>query len=345
MSVPLKPVEEQVIVLTGGTSGIGLATARMAAERGARVVIASRGRADLRRVAREIRKLGGEATYAEADVADPDALREVAEVARKEFGGFDTWVNNAGVSIYGRLEDVSLKDARRLFDTNYWGVVGGSLVAVEHLREYGGALINVGSVLSDVAIPLQGHYSASKHAVKGFTDALRVELEKDDAPISVSLVKPSSIDTPYTEHAKNLMNRKPSLPPPVYSPDVVARAILRCAERPTREITVGGGGRFLSALGTAAPRLLDKYSEKVIYEQQQGEAQRRSRRRNTLYRPRRGDVAERGEYEGHVAESSVYTKSALHPMRTALAVAMLGVGAAIALNSRGRGDTLTGEGQ
>ncbi|HEX2189914.1 MAG TPA: SDR family oxidoreductase [Longimicrobiaceae bacterium] len=335
MKIELKPLNEQVVVITGASSGIGLATARLAAKRGARVVLTSRDKADLKKAVRSIQDAGGEATYAVADVADLDGLRGVAGHAVREFGGIDTWINNAGVSIYGRIEEVSPEDARRLFETNYWGVVNGSLVAVEHLRANGGALVNVGSVLSDRAIPLQGHYSASKHAVKGFTDALRMELEEEGAPVSVSLVKPSSIDTPYTQHARNLMDREPSLPPPVYSPRVVARTILRCAEQPVRDVTVGAGGRMLAGMGNVSPRLADRYMESTIFDQQKGDEPAPRRRRDTLFRPRRGDVEERGGYPGHVAKTSAYTGVKLHPIRTALAVAALGAGVAMALRSEG----------
>ena len=133
------------------------------------------------------------------------------------------------MSIYGPIADVPLADARRLFETNYWGVVHGSLAAVAQLRERGGALINVGSVLSDTTMPLQGHYSASKHAVKGFTDALRIELAEEGAPVAVVLVKPSAIDTPYPEHAGNHLGVAPKHQAPVYAPDVVAAAILDAA--------------------------------------------------------------------------------------------------------------------
>jgi NAD(P)-dependent dehydrogenase (short-subunit alcohol dehydrogenase family) len=232
MSVSLKKLSEQVVVVTGASSGIGLATAREAARRGARVVLVARDEIDLRSAADAIRADGGRAMYVAADVADFDQVAAVAERTVDAFGGIDTWVNNAGVSIYGRITDVPLADARRLFETNYWGLVHGSLVAVPHLRRGGGVLINVGSVLSDTTMPLQGHYSASKHAVKGFTDALRIELEEEDAPVAVVLVKPAAIDTPYPEHAANHLGVGPKHQAPVYAPDVVAAAILDAAEHP-----------------------------------------------------------------------------------------------------------------
>ena len=333
MSVKLKKLEEQTLVITGGTSGIGLATAKMAAERGARVMLASRDKADLRRAVNEIRDAGGEASYVVADVAHPGQVQDVVNAVLDDYGGFDTWINNAGVSIYGRLEDVPLEDARRLFDTNYWGVVNGCVAAVPHLRRRGGALINVGSALSDRAIPLQGHYCASKHAVKGFTDALRMELEEEGAPISVTLIKPSAIDTPYPEHARNHMDVEPMNPPPVYAPEVVAEAILKCAEKPTRDVFVGAGGRLLAGLGTLAPRITDRYMEATMFEQQRSDEPTRGDDHDTLYQPLPGDVAEDGDYPGHVMQSSVYTRAALHPGWTRLGLGALGVGLALAWRS------------
>lgn len=146
MKIELKKLADQVVVITGASSGIGLATAKMAAERGARVVLASRDDEDLRRAVDEIRGQGGRATHVVADVADFEAVRGIVDAAIREFGGFDTWVNNAGVPIYGRIEEVMLDGARRLFETNYWGVVNGSLAALPQLKQHGGALINVGSV-------------------------------------------------------------------------------------------------------------------------------------------------------------------------------------------------------
>jgi len=176
MSVRLKKIADQVIVITGASSGIGLTTARMAARRGARLVLAARNEGALRQLAAEIARDGGEATYVAADVGNEDDVRGITRAAIERFGGFDTWVNDAGVGIYGGLLDVSTADSRRLFDTNFWGVVYGSLEAARHLRgrtgPFGGAIINIGSEVSDRAIPVAGMYAASKHAVKGFTDAL-----------------------------------------------------------------------------------------------------------------------------------------------------------------------------
>src|SRR5206468_2433942 len=202
-------VEKQVIVITGASSGIGLTTARLAARRGARLVLAARNEEALRRLTDEINSAGGRSVYVVADVANEGDLKKVEGEALAQFGNFDTWINNAATSIYGKLEDVPIDDFRRLFETNFWGTVYGSLIAARNLKINGGALINVGSTLSDRAIPLQGMYCASKHAVRGFTDALRMELEAEKAPISVTLVKPAAIDTPYKDHARNYLDVEP----------------------------------------------------------------------------------------------------------------------------------------
>ncbi|GAB3675103.1 SDR family oxidoreductase [Halopiger thermotolerans] len=308
MTQPMKPLEEQVIVVTGASSGIGLTTARMAADRGARVVLAARSEDALREATDEIRAAGGDAEYVVADVRDRDDVREIAHVAEATYGGFDTWINGAGVSIYGKLEDVPVEDMRDQFDVNVWGLLYGSLAAVDHFEDAGGGrLINIGSIASDRAVLLQGSYSASKHAVKGFTDALRMELEAEGAPVSVTLVKPSAIDTPLAEHAKNHMDAAATLPPPVYAPETVARTILHAAAAPDpeREITVGGGGKNMTALGRVAGGLMDAIMEAFFVDLQRKDAPPTDA--NALDEPT-GDLEQRGGYEGHVADSSLYTR-------------------------------------
>ena len=326
----LKKLSEQVVVITGASSGIGLCTAKMAASRGARVVLAARGEEALAKAVDTIERRGGSAVSVVADVANEDDARRIAEMAIASYGGIDTWVNNAGVSIYGRLSDIPLEDARRLFDVNFWGMVHGCSAAIPYLREHGGALINIGSMVSDQALPLQGIYVASKHAVKGYTDALRLELEEEGASISVSLVKPAATDTPFFEHAKNYMEAAPKPPAPVYDPTIVATTILECAERPVRDVFVGGGGRMIAGMGTLAPRLTDRYLERSMFESQQydhpGDGS------DSLYGPSAPEGRERGEYDGHVMKSSAYTTAALHPAATALV--MLGVGLVAAAGYR-----------
>jgi short-subunit dehydrogenase len=315
MRFKLKKLEDQVIVITGASSGIGLTAAEMAADAGARVVLSSRNEDDLRHAVERIRTRGGRAISVVADVADPEAVEEIGRRTVHEFGGFDTWVNNAGLGLYGRSEDIPLADKRRLFDINFWGVVHGCRTAVPHLKREGGALINIGSIVSDRATPLLGIYSASKQAVKGYTDALRMELEEEGARVSVTLVKPSATNTPFIEHAGNYMEAEPEFPPPVYAPEVVARAILRCAEKPTREITVGGAGRMMTAMGTVAPRLTDLYMESTMFDQQKRDEP--PRRHDALYEPQR-DGRRRGPTERVTLNRSAYTRAALSDVSRAL---------------------------
>lgn len=331
MKLALKDISDQVMVITGASSGIGLATAQLAARKGARVVLNSRDEADLRTAVAGIKTEGGDAIYHVGDVADPQAMSALAERAVSHYGRIDTWVNNAGVSTYGRIEEVSLEDARRLFDTNYWGVVHGSLAALPHLRLEGGALINVGSILSSTGYPLQGHYTASKHAVKGFTDSLRIELEESALPVSVTLIQPAAIDTPYPQHAKSYLGVEPKHLPPVYAPEVVAEAIVHCARKPERDVLVGGAGKVFSTTDKYAPRLGDFMKEKTGFAGQYSEHPDRGI--DTLHAPRAGDGRVRGDYPGRVLQSSLYTKARLNRSATILGLTVLGAGLALASRS------------
>jgi short-subunit dehydrogenase len=326
MKVQLKKLEQQVMVITGATSGIGLATARRAASKGGRLVLAARNDDALRQLAAEIVNQGGQAVHVGADVGVEDDVRRIARTAIDRFGGFDTWVNNAGVSIYGKALDVSVEDMKRVIDTNLWGVIYGSRIACEHLRTRGGALINIGSEVSDKAVPLQGIYSTSKHAVKGWTDALRMELEQENAPVSVTLIKPAAIDTPYPQHAKNYLEDEPQHTPPVYAPEAVAEAILYAAENPVRDLFVGGGAKLVSSMANWAPRLADKLVGKAV--SSGTHSGRPPLPGNALHQPGEG-LRERGDYPGFVQNTSLYTRATMHPAIAGMAA----VGAGLALGA------------
>jgi len=277
-----KPIGRQVIVITGASSGIGLATALTAAEKGATVVMLARSEQTLAEIAEEIRASGGRALALTVDVGDADAVAEAVDRIVGEFGRIDTWVNNAGVSIYGSLDEIGLEDARRLFDTNFWGVVHGSLAALPHLRRENGALINVGSEVSEAVVPLQGMYTASKHAVKGFTDALRVEVENvDRSGMSVVLIQPTAVNTPFPEHARNYMSREPKLPDPQIDPAQVAAAIIDAAQSGGRDIKVGSMARLNVMASRLMPRVADRLSARQVDKQQLDEAPIRPQ--GTLY--------------------------------------------------------------
>ncbi|OON69102.1 SDR family oxidoreductase [Hymenobacter sp. CRA2] len=319
MATKLKPLKQQILVITGASSGIGLLTAQMAAAQGAKVVLAARNHAELQRIEEELRAHGHQVVAVAADVASQADVARIAETAVEHFGGFDTWINDAGVSIWGRLEEGSDEDHRRLFDTNYWGVVYGSLTAARQLKNRGGAIINVGSVASDVALPLQGMYSASKHAVKGFTDALRMELEEEGAPVSVTLIKPAAINTPFPQHARNYMKEEPKLPPPVYAPEEVAKAILHAAAHPERDVFVGGGGKVMSSFSKHLPRAMDKLSETVMVKEQKRDERPRNPR-GALHQPGQ-DGQVHGDHPGYVMKTSLYTRANRHPVLTATLLA------------------------
>jgi NAD(P)-dependent dehydrogenase (short-subunit alcohol dehydrogenase family) len=320
MKPTLKPISEQVVVITGASSGIGLVTAKAAARTGARVVLAARNEADLRHAIETIRHEGGRAIYVVADVADAGQVNALAEAAIGEFGRIDTWVNNAAVSLYGRIDELPLYEMRRQFDVNYWGQVHGCRAALPHLRENGGAIINVGSALSDRAIPLQGNYCAAKHALKAFTDALRMELEEAGLPISVTLVKPASVDTPFFEKARTHLGVEPQPVPPVYAPEVVADVILHAAQHPLRELIAGGAGAKLSA-ARFVPRLADVYMERWAFQSQRTEIPSNGRPDN-LFSPVASDGGERGRnWDGHTRRTSLYSQAFLH-RRAALFIAL-----------------------
>jgi short-subunit dehydrogenase/quinol monooxygenase YgiN len=333
MSVSLKPIADQVIVITGASSGIGLATARMAAARGAKLVLAARSRDALDTLAREIIAGGGQALVVVADVAKQDDVARIAQGAIERFGGFDTWVNNAGTGMYGRLEGIPVDEMKKLFDVNLWGVVHGSLEALKHLKQRGGALINLGSVVSHRAIALQGVYSATKHAVKAFTDEFRVGVEMDGAPVSVSLVKPAAIDTPFTVNAKNYLDSEPQHVPPVYAAETVADAILHCATVPTRDIFVGSGGKMIAEAEHFAPGLVDKgMAFAVAPATPSGHAPLRAADESILDRPSERLVT-MGNYPGHTQKVSLYTKAMEHPVLASAIVAGVGLAAGTLLKA------------
>ena len=328
MKIDLLPLQEQVIVITGASSGIGLVTARQAAALGARVVLAARNEHGLQTAVTGIRREGGRAIHVAADVSDRDHVEGIAAAAVREFGRIDTWVNNAAVSMYGRITELSIDEMRRQMDVNYWGQVYGSITAVRHLRGRGGALVNIGSALCDRAIPLQGNYCAAKHALKAFTDALRMELEEEGVPISVTLVKPASIDTPFFEKARTYLGVEPQPVPPVYAPEVVSEVILEAARRPIRELIAGGSGAKLSA-ARFTPRLADLYMERWTFDAQRTDKPANGRPDN-LYAPVAEDGGERGRtWSGHTRRSSLYTRAFLRPR----AAAVVSAGLALAVGA------------
>lgn len=256
--INLKPLDQQVAVILGGSSGIGRETALRLADAGAKVVVAARSEPGLASLMHEIADRGGDAVSLPCDVADRRQVEAVAELAMETFGRIDTWVNVAAVSIYATVEETTPAEFRRVMDINFMGQLHGVQTALPHLRREGrGALISISSVESMVSLPLHGAYAASKHAVEGMIDALRRELMAEGVPISITSIKPASVNTPFFNASRNRMEVKPKGPPPFYEPGVVADCVLYAAAHPVRDLYAGGAARMMTMSEALTPRLVD----------------------------------------------------------------------------------------
>ncbi|QYE34413.1 SDR family NAD(P)-dependent oxidoreductase [Polymorphobacter sp. PAMC 29334] len=325
-AVRLKPVSDQVIVVTGASSGIGLATCEAAAQAGAKVVMTARNREALADAQARLTASGAMVEIVVADIADPDATDRIAAAAIARFGRIDTWVNNAAAAPVGRVVDTPIDDQRRVFDVGYWGTVRGSVTALAHLKDHGGAIINVGSIESDRAVILQATYSAMKHAVKGFTDAFRTEVEADGLPVSVTLIRPAAIHTPFPEHARNFTGHPITLPPVIYDPRLVARAIVFAAANPRRGLSIGGTGVLGTALAQHFPRLTDLMLERFGEALQTFDKAPPADRADNLWEPRTDAVDSR--QDAYVRTHSVWLEAQLRPW---LAVGLTGAAAVAGL--------------
>ena len=235
-------VMNSVIVITGASSGIGRATALRCAGEGARLVLVARGASTLEAVARECRKRGAKAIAVAADVTDPAQLENVAARAVSEFGQLDVWVNNAAVGSFGRLADIPPGDFQRVLDVNISGYVNGARAALARFTAQGsGVLVNVASIVGETPLPYSAAYSMSKAAVRALSVSLRSELARDGMDgVDVCTVLPATIDTPFYQHAANYSGRRAAAMPPVYTPDRVAKTVVKAIVHPRREIVAGG---------------------------------------------------------------------------------------------------------
>ena len=264
-----KQINEQVVVVTGASSGIGRATARMFAARGASVVIGARNAEGLNDLAQEIKRMGGQVVAVTVDVSEREQVNKLARVAVEHFGRIDTWVNNAGVSLYATFDKLTDAEIRRVLDVNFMGTVYGMQAAIPIMRNHGGGtIINVSSIAGKRAIPLQSVYSASKYAIVGLGEAVRAELANEEVEINICTICPPSINTPFFDHARTKEGRAPKPLPPVYEPDRVAEAIILCAENPQREVLIGSASKVFAILNTVAPNLSDWYLGKTGIEGQ-----------------------------------------------------------------------------
>lgn len=310
-----KPLPNQCVVVVGASSGIGRATALAFAGAGARVVVTARSAGDLEDLVERIREGGGEALPLVADVTRPEEVQQVACRAVAQYGGIDTWVNAAAVTVYGRVEEVSPEEYERVLRVNALGQVHGALAALPHLRAGGGVLIGIGSVESYRAVPLQAAYAMSKFAVRGFYDALRIELAEEGAPVAVSTILPVGIDTPLFEHARAHQRSLPKPPPPVYAPEVVASAIVRAAVRPTREVPVGAPALAFVLAQRLSPGLSDAVMAAGGLLARVQRSSLPDDPRDNLHAPMTGTGRAGGRYPGRVLRRSVLTRLVAHRIR------------------------------
>jgi NAD(P)-dependent dehydrogenase (short-subunit alcohol dehydrogenase family) len=262
----LKPLSEQVVVVMGASSGIGRATALRFADEGAKVVVAARGEPGLRSLTAEIESRGGCATAVPADVTDLAQVQAVADRAVTTYGRLDTWVHMAGVLLVAGFDDTTPAEFARVVQVNLLGQVHGAKAALPHLRRRGGAFISMSSMGAKRSIPLQTAYCASKHGIDGFLEALRVELQRDGVPVSVTQIMPGTINTPLFDNARTKTGFKPVAPPPAYPARVVADAIAHAAAHPVRDVVVGGSAKAIITAEAFAPRLLDALLRRLGYE-------------------------------------------------------------------------------
>lgn len=250
----MQSLKNLVTVITGGSSGIGRATALEFARQGGTLVLCARESAPLEEVAEECRVRGGRALALPADVTEEAEVIELARLAAEEFGKVDVWINNAAVTMFGRFEDLPSSDFRQVVETNLFGYIHGARAVLPLFREQGhGTLINVSSIVGLIGQPLTSAYTTSKFAIDGLTESLRMEL-MDTPSINVCEILPGSIDTPLFQHAANYSGRAIKPMDPIYRPEEVARAIAKCVVRPKPRVFVGATPKMLSALARLAPR-------------------------------------------------------------------------------------------
>jgi NAD(P)-dependent dehydrogenase (short-subunit alcohol dehydrogenase family) len=338
----LKPINEQVVVVCGASSGIGRKTALTLAERGAKVVVSARHDEGLESLVEEIRSAGGEATAVAADVTRFSDMQAVADMAADTYGRIDTWIQTAAISLYAKFEETEPDEFARVIEVNLIGTAHAAKAALPHLKKTaqqdgGAALICTSSVEGKRAMPLQSAYASSKHGIIGMLDAIRVELQEEGVPVSVTNVMPAGINTPLFNKARTKMGVKPMPVPPIYEPDVVANVMLYAAQHPTRDISAGGAAKSFIWGQKFTPRMLDKVLTKTGFAGQMTDEPKSADAPANLYKPVDGEDRVYGDFSDQ-AKGSIATWFDTHPMagRVIKGAALAGVAFAVTRAMRTR---------
>ena len=325
-----KPIREQVVVITGASSGIGREAALRFASQGASVVLAARNEEALEEVAGQVRARGGKALVVVTDVSLWEQVAHLASEAVARFGRIDTWVNNAGISGYATFENLPVADMERIIRVNLLGTMYGVKAALPVLKRQGaGTIINVGSGLGVRSIPLQGTYCTSKAGVKGFTEALRMEMRHDHPDIHATLILPAAINTPFYDNARSRMGIRPKAMPPIYEAGAVAEAIVFAAAHPRRDVYIGSASKALAVLESIAPDITDRLMARTLFKMQQKWDEPGDNAPDNMDGPVPGPGKVAGSYGDQSKSFSLYTKVfGLHPSRARL-LGALALGAAL----------------
>jgi NAD(P)-dependent dehydrogenase (short-subunit alcohol dehydrogenase family) len=297
--------KHEVVVITGASAGVGRATAREFGRHGASIGLIARGTERLDATRKEIESLGGRALVLPCDVADPEQVEKSAAAVEAEFGTIDVWVNNAMASVFSPVELMTPDEFKRVTEVTYLGVVYGTISALRRMRRRDrGSIVQVGSALVYRRIPLQSAYCAAKHAVAGFTDSLRCELIHERSRIHLTMVQMPALNTPQFSWVKSRLPRKAQPVPPIFQPEVAARAIYWAAHHRRREIWVGGSTVAAIVGQKVAPGLLDVYLGRTGYEAQQYDGPSDPHQPDNLFQPVPGDFGSHGNFDERAHERS-----------------------------------------
>jgi NAD(P)-dependent dehydrogenase (short-subunit alcohol dehydrogenase family) len=307
-SVRKKPIHEQVIVVTGASSGVGRAIARAAGERGAKVVVAARGRDGLDAAVAEIERAGSEALAVQTDVSDREQNEELVRRALERFGRIDTFVANAIVTVYAEAEHLEPEELRRVVDVNFLGVAYGFWAALAALKESRGTFLHVSSALAYRGIPLQAAYCSTKAAARAFLESARVELQKHDTGVDVSLVLPGAINTPQFDRDRQKIGKQPQPVPPIYQPEPYANAVLHCAENPIRELPVTWGAQKLLWGQKLSPHAGDWVLRRSGWKNQHTDEDKPVGSPDNLFETLPGDPGAHGRFDDQAKGSTLWTQ-------------------------------------